>query len=183
MTTAQKVIKYIALALAVCLIVGIISGIIRLAGGLSYIFSRNEPNSDLTNEYTDISDAEHISILDIELEYAQLIIKNGDGFKVETSDKEITVKFDKKNSKLTIKEPDRMFHSTKGETVILYIPENSEFESVEIDSGAGTVEVEALSVNDLTLDLGAGKAEFNELFVTRAADIDCGTGATTIGKA
>lgn len=178
MTPAQKIIKYIALAFAVCLIVGIISGIIKLIGGISFILSRKDKSSTKENEFVELIEADTVSILDIELEYAQLIIKKGDCFKAETTDKTISIKSNK--AKLTIKESNKIFHSTEGETVILYIPESHQFESVEIESGAGTVEIETLNVKKLSLDLGAGKATFNELLVSESADIDCGTGLTAI---
>lgn len=179
MTTAQKIIKYIAIAIAACLIVGIVSGIIQVVGLISNVLSRNDEQTDEGN-YINLIEMENVSVLDIELGYAQLTIKTGDKFKVETNDKSITAKLENNKSKLTLEEPQKLIHSTDGATVIIYVPEEAVFDLVEIESGAGTIIVESLSVKKISLDLGAGKAEFDELFVTKAADIDCGTGLTVI---
>ena len=187
MTSAQKIIKYIAFAFAICLIVSIFSGIINVSIGFAKFFIGNKSSDE---KYTtiegdwNITEGADVVNLDIELEYAQLIIKRGEEFKAETSDKSISVKIATSlksgDTTLTVKEPHRWLHSTDGETVVIYVPEDTVFNKIEIESGAGTITSEAITVKELELQLGAGKTELNELTVTEKAEIKSGAGLIEI---
>lgn len=185
MTSAQKLIKYIALALSVLLIVAIFSGILKAAGGIISVLS-NEKGNDTTignvsfRDLTNLITGTEVASLDIELEYAHLIIQRGDTFTAETSDESIKATYNVSKNKLTIKEPHRLFHSTEGATVIVYVPENTVFDEIEIDSGAGSIKAEDIKVKTLDLNLGAGKTEFLNLTVTENADIESGAGLIKI---
>lgn len=177
MTTFQKVIKYLAMAFAIFLSITIIGGIISGLAGISFIFSNkgNEPIGEMQT-YTIDSD---ISSLSLELSGAELKINTADNFSVESNHNYISVKTD--NGKLYINETKKMFSfSPKGITVILNIPEGFVFEDARINTGAGKVEVEALSADILKLSLGAGEAEIKNLTVNSSADIDGGAGELTI---
>ena len=72
MTTTQKIIKYLALALAIFIIVTIFTAVISLFQGLFGMFSKDKSNTDInsSNVFVDSS-----SYIDINLKYASLYIK------------------------------------------------------------------------------------------------------------
>ena len=176
MTTTQKLIKNLGLALAVFLSVCIIGGIITALGGIAYIFSdREEP----AGEMKVYSIEREISSLSVDLSGAELKIKTADKFSVESNHKYISVNSD--NGKLTVSETKKPFSfSSKGVTVILSVPEGFVFKEAAIATGAGKVSVDALSCNDLKLSLGAGKADVKNLIANSDARIDGGAGELNI---
>ena len=180
MTTAQKTIKYLALAFAVFLIVTIFSAIFNVIYSLSSIFD-NSNDSDITATETitgeDITG--NINTLNIDLRYSKLIIKKGETLKAETSNKYI--KSSQIGSNLNIKEESHgVFSKHDNETLILYIPEDTNFDKVEINAGAGEIDIDALNASNLDFDIGAGKVTIKKLYVKTSASIDGGAGKMEI---
>lgn len=177
MNSVQKVIKYLALAFAIFLSVSIIGGIITGLTGVSYILSGRD--SEAVGEMQVYPIEGEISSLSVDLSGAQLKIQTADKFSVESNHNYISVKAE--NGKLRIYETKKLFSVyPKGATVILNIPENFVFDDATDDTGAGRVEIGALSADILKLSLGAGKAEINNLTANSRADIDGGAGELTI---
>lgn len=177
MTSFQKVIKYIAIALAIFLIVSIISGIILGLSSISFLFSGKD--TELMGEMKVYQIDGDFSSLSVDLSGAKLKIQTADKFSVESTHKYISVKSD--NGKLTISETKRFFAALpKGITVILSVPKDYVFDNAMIDTGAGKVEIDVLSCNALELSLGAGKAEIKNLTANSRADIDGGAGELNI---
>lgn len=86
MTTAQKVIKYLAIAFAIFLIINIISGILWAIFGVSFIFGLHTWENDTIREHSVITNYEYsdidtlnreIETLDIDINFSNLIIKKG----------------------------------------------------------------------------------------------------------
>ena len=77
MTSVQKIIKNIALALAVFLIVSIISGILSALYALSGVLGLKNEDTKINNEMSmiDFENGE-IATLDIDVNFTNLIIKN-----------------------------------------------------------------------------------------------------------
>ncbi len=179
MKGAQKVIKWFALALAVLLIVTIFSGII---GGLSFVgmmvwgdeISWNG-NSEWVN--TEFSGKE-MTRLDVNVKATAVrirTVKEGEPVRIETNNEYITSWVD--GSTLNVVEKSHGFFGWGGTgDLVIYVREDTTFDSVEIEIGAGTLDVERLEARDLKLNLGAGKTAIDELFATRRAEIDGGAG-------
>ena len=177
MTTFQKVIKYLAVALAIFLCVTIFGGILTALSGISFLFSGKD--SEAVGEMQSYSVDGEISSLSVDLSGAELVIKTGDQFLVESNHKYISVKTEK--GKLTVKETKKLFaHSPEGVTVKITVPEGFVFDEAAIETGAGTVEISALSCDDLELSLGAGKVDIRNLTANTRAEIDGGAGEVTI---
>lgn len=176
MTAVQKVIKYCAIAFAIFLIVSIFSGIIGAVSGLSFVFGGSK---DAVGEMKTFAIDGEVSILDIDLSAAQLEIRTGKEFSVESNHKYLNVK--NAEGTLTVNEDSVVgginFEEIK---VILTIPENQVFETAIINTGAGTVKIDAVTANKLTLDLGAGKADIGELSATVSSRISGGAGELNI---
>lgn len=177
MTTFQKVIKYIAVAFAIFLIVTIIGGIITGLTGISYIISDRE--IEAIGEKKVYSIDSDISSLSVNLSGAQLKIKASDKFSLESNHKYIYVK--EENGKLTVSEKKKPFSFfSEGVTVVLNVPESLVFDVAVIDTGAGEVVIESLCADTLELSLGAGKADIKNLTANTRCQIDGGAGELNI---
>lgn len=178
MTSFQKMIKYIAVALAIFLIVTIFGGIITGLSSISFLNSKKE-KTEVVVEMKVYPIESDISSLSIDLSGAELKIITADKFSVESNHKYISVK--ESDGKITVNETKDFFSvSPKGVTVILNIPENFVFDEVYIDTSAGKVSVDVLSCDDLKLSLGAGKADIKNLTANSKSEIDGGAGELNI---
>lgn len=177
MNSVQKVIKYLALAFAILLSVSIIGGIITGLTGVSYILSGR--NNEAVGEMQVYPIEGEISSLSLKLSGAKLKIKTADKFSVESNHNYISVKSE--GGQLCINETKKLFSVyPKGVTVILNIPEGFVFDEATVETGAGKVEIDALSADTLKLSLGAGEAEIKNLTANSRADIDGGAGELNI---
>ena len=177
MTSAQKIIKYFAIGLAVALIVGIVSGIVTLlynvAEALGVIKSGDKVD---LSEITEIGE---FTKLEIELAATNLEIKTGEEFKAECNNEKVTVSY--KDGKFTVKERSSFFgKDAVNKHLVLYIPENAALDYADIEAGAGNIMIERLITERFTLELGAGNFEAGYIEVTNEANINGGLGKITV---
>ena len=175
----QKAVKYVALGLAIFLSVSIIGGILSAVAAFGGIFDFFNGNKDLVGDIKSYSVSSDISALDIEIGAAELNIKIGDKFDIESNLKDLKVQ--EKNGKLIISQKERWFNiSSEAAVLNIYIPENTEFKTADIATGAGKVSIQKLQAEEIDLELGAGAVIIENLISRRSADIDGGAGALTI---
>lgn len=183
MTTAQKVIKYIATAFAVFLIVTIISAILSGGYALLRAFGLIHANENTITEDLKVisSEVKEISTLKIDLACTNLEIKAGDSFKVETNNLQVT--FEEENGRVKIKEKNQNWLNNNNRTsnLIIYIPENMiAIDETKIETGAGKINIEKLNTQSLYLELGAGDVHIENVMATQEAKIDGGVGRTEL---
>ena len=193
MTFWQKVIKYLAIAFAIFLIVniiGVILSIIGVIGGIAFFSNtitdvreeiiQDQPNYlESPQVITDNIQIENITKFEIDVKYSTLEIKNDDTFKVESNDKNVTCT--QRGNELIIKETgNNWLNKKEGNTIIIYIPENKEFNEIDFDAGAGDISIETLTTKDFSFSIGAGKVEINKLNISNEAEIDGGAGKVDI---
>ena len=90
MTTAQKIIKYLAIAFAMFLIVTIISTILGVIYGFANVLGLRRNNNEIIGEMKSVElEQGEVKRLDIEVAYTNLIIKTGESLKVETNNNKI----------------------------------------------------------------------------------------------
>ena len=188
MTTAQRIIKYLAIAFAIFLIINIISGILWAIFGVSFIFGLHTWENDTIREHSVITNYEYsdvdtlnreIETLNIDLNFSNLIIKKGEAFKVEGDNNNIKCR--QNDITLYIEEINHhWFQKNNGGELIIYIPEDLEFDKVKISTGAGKIDIERLKAKRLSLEIGAGETNIKELEVKDKAEIDGGAGKVTI---
>ena len=177
MSEFQKIIKYFAIALAMFLIFFIISGISFGLALVENIFNGND--SEVLEDVLELVEMEdNINVLDVSVTSSNILIKVGDTFKIDTDNKYIDYKQDGKKFKVTEKKHN-LFNSNNSK-LIIYIPSDMTLDDVEIDSGAGKIDVDKLSVRNLNLNLGAGSVNIDNLMVFNSASIDGGAGETVI---
>ena len=182
MTTAQKVIKYIALGFAAFLIVTIISAILSGGYALLRAFGLIHVDKNIVTEELKVisSEVKKISTLKIDLSCTNLDVKIGDNFKVETNNSKIT--FTNDNGSVKIKEENRNWlNNNKESNLIIYIPRDMiAIDETKIETGAGKINIEKLNTQSLYLELGAGDVYIKNLTVTKEAKIDGGLGRTEL---
>ena len=180
MTTAQKIIKYIATAFALFLVITIISTIVTAGYGVLRVIGLiDEKNSIVTEDFKVIStDIKEISTLKIDLTCTNLDIKTGNDFKVETNNSKITC--EENNGRVQIKEKNKNWmNNNNSSSLIVYIPEaitNIYLElgagdvhieniaitqEIKINGGVGKTDLKSCKINNLQANLGMGEFSFN----------------------
>ncbi len=174
MTTFQKVIKYLAMAFALFLIVSIIGGILSMFGLFGGFFGGDAVTEDVKT-YEVSSD---IQSLEVKINAADFTIKQGESLSVESNLKHLAV--EDKNGVLTIRETKKFGITYTGAVLTLYIPADAVFERANIITGAGRLTVDSLSATTMNFELGAGEVTIDTLVATSDIDIDGGAGKITI---
>ena len=139
MTSWQKAIQYLALALAIVLIVSIVGGILRLLGLFSLLGDREDGVEEGMSSYAIASQPDEL-IIDLPAAYVQIV--KGEALAVESNLKYLKVK--EADGKLTLTEKDGWGVRYENPVLILYLPEAYAFREVEISTGAGKLTVEQL---------------------------------------
>jgi len=174
MNDTQKVIKYVAIAFAICLIVGIFMGIYQAIGflGRSIVGGSNH-GLDINNYPTTAN------ILSIDIAFSKLEIIEGETLKVETDNEYIVSEQD--NNKLSVYEKKHSsFWGSETNTVTVSIPRNIVFDKVYISTGAGTIDIENITAESLELEMGAGKVDIGNMTVLHDTKIEGGAGEVNI---
>lgn len=176
MTSFQKTVKYIAVAFALFLIVSIFSGILGAFGFLGG-FAVN--SDDPVGEMKTYTVSNNIDELEIDISAAQLVINNGDEFKVASNNKYLKVT--EEGNCLVISETDRVISKSSNKILVeITVPEDKVLKSSKITTGAGKVSVKTLSSEKLYFELGAGQVEIENLIATHSSKIVGGTGQINI---
>lgn len=153
MNTTQKVIKVIA----ICLAVFIIANIFRvLLWGVSILTNISIDNKKDVHVFTEnYKDLDNVIV---DVSSANIVIESGEAFKVEINNMKNVFTTTNKNHTLKIKEKNNWFwhHNSNGE-VIIYVPNDVKLNKLEIDNGAGTINIFNISSYELKLNQGAGK--------------------------
>ncbi len=182
MTQAQKIIKYISIAFAIFLIVNIISLILFGLYQFANILGLTENEDINISEMQDVDGTlinDEIDTIKIELQTSNLSIKIGDSLKLSSNSNNISYKQD--NGRLKIEEEEHSwFFNKQSSNLVLYIPEDMVFKKVEIETGAGEINIETLNTQKLSFKLGAGKAQVKSLSVIDKAKIEGGAGKLEI---
>ena len=182
MTTTQKIIKYLAIAFALFLVISIFSIIFGLSREIISSINNDKKDSKLLEEYTTISNnVNNIESFKIDISNDDSEIKEGEKFEVKTNDPD--VKFYHENSKVKIK-TDKTFswhlsNSSRG-TIIIYLPNEFNISELDLNLGAGKIDIDKIFVETLLMDLGAGTMTAKEINVYEKATINGGAGNINI---
>lgn len=169
MTPFQKVIKYGAIAFGVYLsfvIIGIIVFSITTILGIAIGFEaykNNSSNSSVVQtekweqEYSNIND------LEIDLSICKLDIKVGNTDKINVVGTNLSDEFECKESGKKLKLQDKKLNVDWFNTrdivpeVVIYLPENFEFDRIGIKTGANETNIENINCRKLEIEMGVGK--------------------------
>jgi len=175
MTTFQKVVKYIAIGIAIFLIVCIVGGLASVTGIIGG-FIRADGVTDELKNYT-VSN--NVISLEIEIGAADFKISEADSFSLESNLKYLKV--EESDGILKITETEKIGKSYNDAILNLYIPKDFEFETVKIAVGASKLAIDKLSTNTVYMELGAGAVHIDELNATTNAIIEGGAGKLVVG--
>lgn len=182
MTTTQKIIKYLAVAFALYLVISIFSIIFGLSREIISSINNDKKESELLEEYTTISNnVNNIESFKIDISNDDIEIKEGEKFEVKTNDP--NVKFYHENSKVKIKSDKtlswHLSNSSRG-TIIIYLPNEFNISELDLNLGAGKIDIDKIFVETLLMDLGAGTMTAKEINVYEKATINGGAGNINI---
>lgn len=175
MNRAHKIIKYVALAFALSIILSIINFGVLLVDTISNGINNNHK---VSSEILKLEKDNTKSVLDIKVRRAKVKIVEGETLDATTDSKYVTIK--KKNNTLIIREKK---HSIKDKgTLTVTVPKDTKFDAVSIISGAGSFKASKISTAILDISCGVGKATFDNLIATKKATIEAGVGSFTISN-
>lgn len=182
MNVIQKVIKYLAIALAAFIIMNIVSVALSILWGVAWLSGAAKDAQIIESQeeiYSTIGNTD-ITTLKIELSASNLEIKNGEMLRVETNN--LNVKCNQEGSQLIIKDKSKNWFSNRNDAsqIVLYMPANMLWDSVKIEAGAGEISIEELATRNFDFDMGAGKVVIKELNVSNKSEIDGGAGKIEI---
>lgn len=177
MTTMQKVIKYLALCLAFFIIAAMLLFIMKIGYHVFSLFgvSNKNDNTEITTLWKE--NGEVINNLKIDLRCTDLTIKTGDKLLVETNNS--SIKYEQEGDMLNIREKKNNCLSNKKRKLIVTITESLKFDNVDIDGGAGTVNIDNLDSKKIEFDLGAGDTTIKNIN-TDEIKMDTGAGSLKI---
>ncbi len=119
-----------------------------------------------------------ISGLCVNINAADITVKQGETFSVESNLKYVTVSDE--NGLLSIRDEKKLFGNYNNAKLIITIPADVVFENAELKTGAGKLTVDLLSAEVLNCDFGAGEVKINSFSASSMAEIHGGTGKITI---
>lgn len=152
-------------------IIGIVLCVVGVIGINNYSLSVNKMEQGFTK---DINGSD-IYELDIDVNAGNIKVVVADSFKVEVNTS--NVKVEETGGVLSIEEKSKLnIFNKKNQEIILYVPENYTFDDVNVELGAGKIEIDKLDItNTFYLELGAGTCNFNDV-KSDSAKIECGAG-------
>ena len=162
MNTAQKIIKYIAIAFAALLSVSIIAGLVFAGLGVMTASKLISNNSHVEIR----CEADESPCLQIALAASELVIKKGEKFSAETTYDKVEIKQD--GDKMVITENGGSIFGDYNRTTTVYVPEDMEFTKVGISGGAGRIYVESIRAKEMEVSLGVGETVFEKLEADKA---------------
>ncbi|MBQ7637544.1 MAG: DUF4097 family beta strand repeat protein [Clostridia bacterium] len=142
--------------------------------------STEAPSAEPGNTVT--SDADMPRNLDISMSAGSLTFVKGSSFSVDY-DKSV-IEVSTSGDTMTLKNDHS--HPSASERrkmdVTITVPENAAFNSVDVEFGAGKLIVHSLKAENLSLELGAGSATFDDIFISGSAEIKEGAGELVISS-
>ena len=167
MNDFHKIIKIIAILLAIFIICLIINGIFMFLN----LFINQDNDNNIVKVY------ENVNKLEIDLKNSNLKILKGEKFKIEASNVSDSFKVKQDNTTLKIDESSFWFFNNNGGDVVIYIPKN--IDELSIDTDFGKVNIDNIITNELELDNGIGVVEITNSSFNNTI-IDGGTGNINI---
>lgn len=173
MNTAHKIIKSLAIALAIFIIttmVVLLLSIITLLANIDFLTGKKVNFEQTYN---------NIEIIDIKTSHSNVYIKEGDEFKVDAKD--VTSKFTSKEKNGILKINDEknwlLFWREIGE-ITIYVPKDY-LKKLDVESGAGKINIKDINIEKLEIEQGAGMLTINNI-KTKNTEINGGAGKINI---
>ncbi len=179
MKNIHTIIKTLAIAFAIFIILNIFNLVVlafTLFTGINIFGNSKQGELEVqeTKKYEDVKG------LDIDIKNADLYILKGNDFRVEVQSHEDKLSINKKGTTLKIEEKTKYFWENTYKIVIkVYVPTFEKLSNIEIDAGAGNIEIENITVENAEIDQGAGKFKVTDSYFSRTK-IDGGAGTLEV---
>ena len=169
MTGFQKFIKYAAIAFGIYLsitIVFVLLGIARGSVGASknnelrnFVKDREEyQTEDITRTY------ENIKKLEVNVEETELIIRNGDTFRIEGTNIPDRMEIEQNGDTLKVSDEELPSNfSDKNMVVTIYIPEDVKLDNIDLEINYVSADIQKLNTANLKLDIYNNYCEIDEI--------------------
>ena len=172
MSQSQRIIKNLAIALAIFLATTIIGSIFYGIASFIDIFNKEDI------PFKTIEIKEEINSLNIDLSSTSLVIKEGKKFNIETNNKYIKANVNLEELKL--EEKGHYFFKNNNTKLIITVPEEQIFKTTSLSTGIGKVEIDSLTTDEIDFKLGTGKVDIKKLKVLNKTKIEGGVGEINI---
>ena len=169
MTGFQKFIKYAAIAFGIYLSITIVLALLGIARGLVRA-SKNDEFKDIVTdreEYKteDITRTyENIRNLEVNVEETELIIRNGDTFKIEGTNIPDRMEIEQDGNKLKVSDEEvSSSFSDENMVVTIYIPEDVKLDNIDLEINYVSADIQKLNTANLELDIYNNYCEIDEI--------------------
>ena len=153
MNSFEKTVKACAIGLAFFIILTIMSGIAFGFSFLAHFFEESESSKSLEKYEGNFLNVTHLKL---DLISANVTIVSGDKFQIESSSLEDKITIKNQNGFLKIEEKNHWGWNNDLETIHITIPNKEQIREINIDSGAGKVNIQNILIEKLELEQGAG---------------------------
>ncbi len=169
MTGFQKFIKYAAIAFGIYLSITIVLVLLGIARGFVGA-SRNDEFKDLTRDREEYRTEnitrtyENIKNLEINVEETELIIRNGDTFRIDGTNipDRMEIKQDGDRLKVSDEELPSDF-SDENMVVTIYVPEDIKLDTIDLEINYVPADIQKLNTANLKLDIYNNYCEIDEI--------------------
>lgn len=163
-----------------CIMAGV--GIAMGGGNISYFHMQEEYDDVATTGEIAVTEADNIVNLDFDFSACDVTITEGEDFAISGSG--IVSEIVDDGQTWQVKSPKRKWYQwinkwNDGE-VMITLPDN-QLQTVNINFGAGELEITKLSAAELTIAGGAGEASIHNLVVSDSLNLKIGAGELEIG--
>ena len=169
MTGFQKFIKYAAIAFGIYLSITIVLALLGIARGLVRASENDEFKDIVTDreEYKteDITRTyENIRNLEVNVEETELIIRNGDTFRIEGTNIPDRMEIEQEGNQLSISDEELPSSFFDGNMVMtIYIPEDTKLDTIDLEINYVPADIQKLNATNLKLDIYNNYCEIDEI--------------------
>lgn len=169
MTGFQKFIKYAAIAFGIYLSITIVLVLLGIARGFVGA-SKNDEFKDIVRDREkyqteDITKTyENIKNLEVNVEETELIIKNGDTFKIEGTNIPNKMEIEQEGNQLSISDEELPSgFSDENMVMTIYIPEDTKLDTIDLEINYVSADIQKLNTANLKLDIYNNYCEIDEI--------------------
>ena len=169
MTGFQKFIKYAAIAFGIYLSITIVLVLLGIARGFVGASRNNEirdlvrdreqyQTEDITRTY------ENIKKLEVNVEETELIIRNGDTFRIEGTNIPDRMEIEQEGNQLSISDEELPSgFSNENRIMTIYIPEDIKLDTIDLEINYVSADIQKLNATNLKLDIYNNYCEIDEI--------------------
>ena len=169
MTGFQKFIKYAAIAFGIYLSITIVFVLLGIARGFVGA-SRNDEFKDLTRDREEYRTEnitrtyENIKNLEINVEETELIIRNGDTFRIDGTNIPDRMEIKQDGDKLKVSDEELPSNfSDENMVVTIYVPEDIKLDTIDLEINYVPADIQKLNTANLKLDIYNNYCEIDEI--------------------